>query len=214
MLERPAIALIGSPLLGPAVWEPVDERLRALGWRSRLLEVPSPERPPDKNSILVAHSNAGAYLPSLAVQSSAVALVFVDAILPAATGFTPLAPEAALPQLAALADSDGLLPPWTAWWDDADVAALFPDEETRRRIEAEQPRVPLTYFGQSIDAPEGWDDRPAAYLAFGDTYATERAAAESRGWPTQTLAGNHLHMLVDPDAVTAAILGLVTDGLR
>jgi hypothetical protein len=139
--------------------------------------------------------------------------VFVDAILPGSTGPTPLAPEAALPQLAALADSDGLLPPWTAWWDDADVAALFPDDEMRRRIEAEEPRLPLTYFSQSIDAPTGWDERPAAYLAFGDTYAAERADAESRGWPTLTLAGNHLHMLVDPDAVARAILGLVTGGL-
>jgi hypothetical protein len=140
--------------------------------------------------------------------------VFVDAILPGSTGRTPLAPETALPHLAALADSDGLLPPWTAWWDEADVAAMFPDDETRRRIEAEEPRRPLTYFSQSVDTPTGWDERPAAYVAFGDTYATERDDAESRGWPTLTLAGAHLHMLVDPDAVASAILGLVTEGLR
>ena len=213
MIERPAIALIGSPLVGPAVWGPVDERLRGLGWRSRTLDVLSPGRPPDEHSILIAHSNAGAYLPELAMQSSASSLVFFDAILPGSMGRTPVAPETAIPRLAALADSNGLLPPWTTWWDEADVAALFPDDETRRRVAAEEPRLPLTYFSQSIDAPKGWDERPAAYVTFGETYAAERADAESRGWPTRTLPGNHLHMLVDPDAVTGVLLELVTYGL-
>jgi hypothetical protein len=210
MSERPNIALIGSPLLGPAVWKPVQERFRDRGWTSRVFELLSPGQPLDENSILVAHSNAGAYLPELAVRLSASVLVFVDAILPGSTGRTPLAPDTLLPQLTALADSDGLLPPWTAWWDEADVAVLFPDDETRRRIEAEEPRIPLAYFNRSMETPAGWDDRPAAYLAFGDTYATERADAESRGWPTRTLEGNHLHMLVDPDAVASAILGLIS----
>jgi hypothetical protein len=30
-------------------------------------------------------------------------------------------------------DADGLLPVWARWWDDADVALLFPDAQTRAR---------------------------------------------------------------------------------
>ena len=57
----------------------------------------------------------------------------------------------------------------------------------------------------------GWDDRPAAYLAFGDTYATERAAAAERGWPTRTMPGRHLHMLVAPAAVVTQLESLLAE---
>ena len=48
-----------------------------------------------------------------------------------------------------------------------------------------------------------------AAQGFGDTYASERARAAERGWPTAALAGRHLHQLVDPTAVGGAILGLL-----
>ena len=68
------------------------------------------------------------------------------------------------------------------------------------------------YFDGAVPSPSGWAALPAAYLAFGDTYDHERAAAGRRGWPVQTLSGGHLHMLVDPGAVTQALLELL-DGL-
>jgi len=89
------------------------------------------------------------------------------------------------------------------------VAALFPDDETRHRIEREQPRLPLSYFEGQLPAPEAWDDRPAAYLAFGDTYGPERDEAERRQWPITTLSGGHLHLLNNPRQVVAALVVLL-----
>jgi hypothetical protein len=60
-----------------------------------------------------------------------------------------------------------------------------------------------------VPAPFGWDDRPCAYLAFGDTYSTERHEAEARGWPVTSLPGQHLHTLVAPEQVAAAIDALL-----
>jgi hypothetical protein len=71
------------------------------------------------------------------------------------------------------------LPEWTHWWDEADFEGLFPSAGVREQVEREQPRLPLSYFHESLPAPSGWDDRPCAYLAFGDTYSTERNEAEA-----------------------------------
>jgi hypothetical protein len=111
--------------------------------------------------------------------------------------------------LAGLADADGVLPPWTRWWPEPDVAALFPDPVTRHDVGAEQPRLPLAYFDAEVPTPPGWERLPAAYLAFGDGYADERAEAVRRGWPVSTLPGGHLHMLVDPSGVADALTDLV-----
>jgi hypothetical protein len=66
--------------------------------------------------------------------------------------------------LATLADDEGILPPWTQWFDEQEVAPLFPDAATRAKVEAEQHRLPLTYFQSMMDVPGGWIDHPAAYL--------------------------------------------------
>lgn len=164
--------------------------------------------PTDRDLVLVAHSNAGAYVPPLLTGRRVVGVVFVDAVLPPPHGRTPLAPPAFLEFLRRKADAAGLLPGWTHWWDEDEVAMLFPDAETRERVERELPRLPLSYFTGSVAATEGWDRCPGAYLAFGDTYAAERDRAERQGWPVMTLSGGHLHLLVDPEEVSVH-LGLL-----
>lgn len=213
--------LIPSPLLGPATWRPVEAWLRSQGHDARAVDLGPPPRTAarvldavtaaaaDHPVVLVPHSNAGLYAPHLATLVDARATVFVDAALPAteAEGLdTPLAPPAFLDFLRSLTDDDGLLPPWTRWWDD--VTELFPDAATREAVERDQPRLPLTYFTSRVPVPAGWTGRPAAYLALGGTYAGERDRASRLGWPTRTLAGGHLHALHDPAAVGAAILDL------
>jgi hypothetical protein len=212
------LALLPSPLLGPAVWTPVAECLRRRGWPVRIAapagEVGTPDDvlegflralPAGRALVLVPHSNAGLYVPSLLRERDVAATVFVDAALPASEGATPLGPPALYRLLQELADRDGRLPPWTRWWNEADVAALFPGKDVRRRVEAEQHRLPLAYFGSSVDVPAGWVDRPNAYIAFGDTYGGEHAEAEKHGWPVRTIPGRHLHMLVDPEQVAATV---------
>jgi hypothetical protein len=217
-----SLALLPSPLLGPAVWLPVSQVLARFGWNTVICATPSSPRGPQDvfdaflqalpmhgDLVLIPHSNAGAYVPTLTTQRSVVGVVFVDAILPPERGRIPLAPPESLPFLRGKADTDGVLPVWTDWWEEAEVAALFADVGTRREIEREQPRLPLTYFEDSLPAPEGWDDLPAGYLAFGNTYSHEREEARHRLWPVITADGGHLQLVNDPHKVAADIVDLL-----
>ena len=65
---------------------------------------------------------------------------------------------------------DGILPRWSDWWEEEEVASLYPDQETRGALTAEEPRLPLAYYEQTIPVPGGWDRRPCAYLWFGPPY--------------------------------------------
>jgi hypothetical protein len=165
--------------------------------------------PADQDLVLIPHSNAGVYVPALTVERRVVAYVFVDAGLPANYGRVRLAPSALLDFLTQKADSNDLLPPWTSWWDEADVTRLFPNVDVREQVEREQQRLPLSYFNESLPLPSDWDNRPGAYLAFGDTYLSDRREAARRGWPVATLSGGHLHTLVDPHQVAAEINNLL-----
>ncbi len=131
----------------------------------------------------------------------------VEAALPLSEGETAIAPPGLLAMLESRADADGSLPPWTEWWDD--LSGLFPDSDSRVAVEAEQPRLPLSYFTSTRPVPAGWAANASAYLAFGDTYADEIAFARARGWPVVVLPGRHLHQLHDPAGVGAAILELL-----
>jgi hypothetical protein len=219
---RPLLALLPSAFLGPAAWEPVAHGLRAIGWAVANSVATGSVRTPDdvlnsylaalpvdRDVVLVPHSNAGLFVPALAHQRRVVASVFVDAALPPEAGSVSLAPPALYELIAERADDHGLLPPWTQWWADEDVAALFPDSEVRHGVERQQPRVALSYLADRLDVPGGWADMPCAYLAFGDTYEDERADATGRGWAVRTLPGRHLHLLVDPPAVARAITELL-----
>ncbi|HVH94489.1 MAG TPA: hypothetical protein VM688_06195 [Nocardioidaceae bacterium] len=216
------LVLLPSPLLGPAVWAPVADLLRSRGHKAAVPSLPpmiaTPddviagwlrEIPADRDLLLVPHSNAGLYVAALAEARSVRGIVFVDAGLPSAQTTTPTAPPAFRRFLGGLVDHEGLLPPWTQWWEPADVAALLPDPMTRAAVEGDQRRLPLSYFDADVPSPPGWEAMPAAYLAFGDTYADERSSAKRRGWPVRTLPGEHLHVLADPEAVTDALLGLI-----
>ena len=216
------LALLASPLLGPAVWARVAAELRARGWEvvqpaayppvtdpSEVLAHLVRELPGDLPLVLVPHSNAGLYAGALAAALPVAAVVFADAGLPAEASTTPSAPHEFRDFLATLAGADGFLPPWTHWWPVEETAALFPDESARAAVEREQQRLPLSYFDGAVPSPAGWEKLPAAYLAFGDAYAAERAAATARGWPARTLAGGHLLPLAEPEAVSTAIEGLL-----
>jgi pimeloyl-ACP methyl ester carboxylesterase len=220
-----SLIFLPSPLLGPSVWRPVARILADQGWHTMVCELPDPvvtgddvlgafraALPVDRDLVLVPHSNAGAYVPELSVDCPIRAAVFVDAVLPPPSGRIPLAPPALLDVLRELAGDDGLLPPWTEWWGETDVGALFPDAQSRAAVEREQQRVALAYFKGARAVPAGWGEAPGAYLAFGDTYATERDDAAQRGWPVRTLQqAGHLHQLTDPDQVAEAIRALLDE---
>jgi pimeloyl-ACP methyl ester carboxylesterase len=226
---QPVLVLVHSPSLGPGSWEPLATELRK---REKQVAVPSllgvadgpmpvwprvvdavaavvATLPGDAHVVLVVHSNAGLFVPVIveAAPRPVDAVVFLDAALPTAGG-SPVAPPEFLAFLRERADPEGLLPPWTRWWDAADVAPLFPDDATRAAIQAEEPRLPLSYYAQTVPAPQAWEQVPAGYVAFGDAYAEQMEQARSRCWPVAELPGLHLHQLVDPAAVADAVVAV------
>jgi pimeloyl-ACP methyl ester carboxylesterase len=224
-----SFVLIHSPSVGPRTWQPVADRLAELGWEAAvpsLLHVADGGPPfwprvvdavragldtaePSQGVVLVAHSNAGLFVPAVAaaLPGRVRGCIFVDAALPPASGAAPVAPPELLALLRDMA-SDGLLPRWTDWWDEEVVAPLFPDERTRQAVTEEQPRLPLSYYEASVPAPPGWDARPCAYLLFGPPYDDLADEARGRGWIVRQLPGRHLHQLVDPDGVARSLLAI------
>ena len=211
--------LLPSPLLPARAYAPLVDALGRRGWGAVVAAVPEAPEGPDlvlaayrdavtshRADLVVAHSNAGRYAVAAAGRAS---VVYVDAALPPEHGEATLAPEGLLDHLTRLADDDGMLPPWTRWWGDDDIATVVPDPAVLAGIRADENRMPLSYLRSRIGAPDGWSSHPQAYLALGDTYAEETALARRLRWPVTVLEGAlHLHHLVDPDAVAAAALDL------
>jgi hypothetical protein len=228
--------LVHSPAVGPATWSPVARRLAAAGRDAvvpSLLPVADGGPPfwprvaeavtaalegtdPGQPLVLVAHSGAGVFVPVIerALARPVACSIFADARLPAAGGVTPAAEEPFLAFLTGLAGPDGRLPRWTDWWDEDDVAALFPGPRAREVITGEQPRLPLAYFREQVPAPPGWDAHPCGYLLFSPAYEEEAADARRRGWPVRSVPGGHLHQVADPHGVTRALLALAASPPR
>jgi hypothetical protein len=220
-MSAPPLVVLPSPLLGPASARPLADALVARGRQAAVAALTAApatmadalrdyadqirRQVPDGPVVLVAHSGAGAYAPALTALVEAVGVVLVDAVLAPRDGSVPVVAPSFRSFLAGLPVEEGRLPPWTQWWGE-DVGHLFPDEATRRAVEAEQPRLPVGYVDSTLPVPRGWDDLARAYVAFGATYAAEVADATVRGWAVRELDGGHLHLLVDPDAVAGAAL--------
>jgi len=226
---QPIFVLLHSPSVGPSTWLPVAEHLTAAGYRVRvpsLLHVGAGappfwprivhtvreelgQVPTGSPIILVAHSNAGLFLPAIrsGVDHPVTSSIFVDAALPAQTGPTPVASPELLDFLRPMA-VNGRLPRWTDWWDEADVAPMFADPMMRQTVIEEQPTLPLSYYEQYIPVPAGWDDHPCSYLLFGPPYDSFAAEARERGWRVVHLPGAHLHQIVDPAGTARHLIEL------
>lgn len=225
------LVLVHSPSVGPATWRRVAAALYARGidavvpnlthighggppyWPRIATTVADAMGQLDDPGpvMLVGHSNAGLFLPTVGESSPrpVAGAVFVDAALPAGHGRTPVARPEFRRHLRGLVDIDGLLPRWTDWWPGADVEAMLPDPVVRAEIVTDQPRLPLDYYQQSVPVPASWRSVPCAYLQFSQAYADEAERARQAGWPLARVRGAHLHQVVDPGAVTDALLDLV-----
>ncbi|GIM88656.1 alpha/beta hydrolase [Paractinoplanes toevensis] len=226
----PAFVLVHSLLLGPLSWAPAAARLAVHGAVAivpSLVDATDSDDPPfwprvtdavndavehlphDQPIRIVAHSNAGLFVPVIAhaARRPVAGCLFVDASLPARTGPSPAASPERLDHLRTMV-TEGRLPPWTTWWDEDDVARLFPDPQTASAVSAEQPRLPLSFYQERIPVPAGWSDRPCGYLLFGPPYDRMAQDARERGWDVDQVPGGHLHQLVDPDAVAARTIAM------
>ncbi|WP_377643744.1 alpha/beta fold hydrolase [Oryzobacter terrae] len=215
------VLLLPSPFLPAHVLAPLADALGRRGWgvvvstppaaprsAAAVLEVFRVDAARAVPDVVLAHSNAGRFAAHVAPEGAVV--VYVDAALPPESGDAPLAPAPLADALAAVTDEDGLMPPWTRWWDEDDLAPVVPDPEVLARIRADEPRVPLAYLRDRLAAPAEWQSRPSAYLAFGGTYGPETERARDLGWPVEVVPGAaHLHHLTDPEGVAEAVVALV-----
>jgi hypothetical protein len=223
----PLFVLVHSPSVGPRTWSAVAGHLTDAGcevivpsllavgdggppFLPRVAAAVSEQLPGPGDYqplVLVAHSNAGVFIPVIrsATARPVACSVFVDATLPASRGPTPMVPQEFLPFLPG---PGGRLPRWTDWWEEPDLAPMFPDAGIREEVTVEQPRLPLAYYEEQVPVPAGWDDHPCGYLLFGPPYDAQARDAQQRGWTVRSLPGAHLHQTVDPGGVARLLLEL------
>src|SRR5260370_27784384 len=144
----PVFVLVHSRSGGRATWLPVADGLRGWGCAAvvpSLLAVGDGGPPfwprvvaavtaglagtePRQPLVLVAHSNAGVFVPVLArgLGRPVAGSIFADATVPEPDGRTPMAGAAVLPFLRGLADPDRRLPRWTGSGGEGAVAPMLP----------------------------------------------------------------------------------------
>ena len=221
--------LIHSPLVGPLTWSLVAVQLQQRGIPALVPALRDSERegppywlqhaqaiarsiehaPYDRPPILVAHSGAGMLLPAArqAIGRPVAAYIFVDAGIPedgkSRLDLFDSPAEVARFRRAAV---NGLLPVWR----DADLTSVIPDAEIRQPFVAELRPLAIAVYEEALPVFAGWPDAPCGYLRFGSNpaYTLPAEHARSERWAYTQLAGEHFHMLVDPPAVTGALLGL------
>lgn len=213
--------------MGPLTWSLVAQQLRQRGLVAltatlqQAEDAPEPlwmqharsgaaalrAAPADSDVVLAGHSGAGQLLPAVRHEADrpVAAYVFVDAGLPD-NGQPRIGHGAFARQLRELYARGERFPNWT----DEQLRAVILDQALRRGLLAQVRPQPWVFWDEPISVFAGWPDAPCAYLRFAPNPAYDAAAdeARSRGWPYAELSGGHFHMLVDPTAVTEALLDL------
>ena len=219
------LVLLHSPLLGPLTWRRAAEVLRAHGH-----EADAPAWPRlstlgedcyaalagsmaatigrGADAIVVAHSGAGALMPSVAALAKGAlkGVIYCDAILPhPGQSWIDTAPPNLAGQLLAGA-VEGRLPSWDQWWPPGALERLAPDAAVREALISECEGLPLDFLEEP--APAMTLTGPAAYLQLSGAYDDEGQYAVRQGWPVVRLPLHHLAMLTHAEAVAGAIHGL------
>ncbi|HUF33453.1 MAG TPA: alpha/beta fold hydrolase [Acidimicrobiales bacterium] len=220
----PVVVLIHSPLVGPSSWHRVAEELNNRGREATVPDLrgaaekqatiaaiadSAARQIPDSELVLVGHSGAGMLLPAIAhrVSTPVTAFCFVDAHLPPRKGEVPLADPAFFGFLSSIS-SQGRLPPWSSWWGPETMEALVPDPAVRAQLTEEMPSLSLDYFLQEIHAVERWP-ATCGYVRLSASYEPSASEAEELGWPVERFSAGHLHGVVDPASVAAAVLDVL-----
>jgi len=222
--------LIHSPLVGPITWSLVADALReraiegvtptlhdadgtgAPYWEQHAEAVARAVAhvPTDRPLVMVGHSGVGPLLPVIRrrLPHPVLAYVFVDAGLPL-DGLSRLAamgaedPDFAL-ELRRHLVAGGHFPDWT----DEDLREAIPDDRLRRLMVTELHPRSLAFFEEPIPGFVAAPDAPCGYLRFSAAYDEPADRARRAGWAYRAFDAGHFHMLVDPPAVTDALVDL------
>jgi pimeloyl-ACP methyl ester carboxylesterase len=225
------VVLIPSPLNGPLVWAPVSRALRARGiqtlvanleddrgdsapfWAQHAASVARKlaHLGPEQRVILAGHSGAGPLLPAISAFSPhpVDGYLFVDAGLPIPGQSHLQELETTLPEFGAelrrRLEAGRQFPEWT----DEEVREILPDEGLRHGILAQLHPRGKAFFTQPFPSFENWPDAPCGYIRFSAAYDEPAAQARAQGWAYREFQAGHFHMVVDPEAVAAALADLI-----
>jgi hypothetical protein len=218
------VLMIHSPLVGPLTLTPLGAALRDRGFDVVVADLraalagPRPQwraivdaasAAVESADVVVAHSGAGVLTPLLAERLSPRVAAFVDAVVPG-VGSSYCASAEFIEFIDSLRRDGSLLPPWCEWWGDEAIARLIPDDELRRRIAADTPRVPRSFYDDPVPVPAAWTSRcRCCFLQLSPAYDDDRARAVAYGWPTARLNGQHLDVAVRPREVGDLLVELI-----
>lgn len=214
---------VHSPLVGPSSLRPLADVAAAAGCAVSVPDLTSAVVSDDPHGQYVAaavaeanrtdspitvvgHSGAGAFLPMIGNQIAAGSLIFVDAILPPASGA-----HRTSTRMSSMLDEQtegGVLRQWLSWWSDEIVSELLPNTEDRRLLQEDMPRLPRSFYDTDVTVPSGWSRTSCAYLRLSEAYDDALAEARARGWPTARCDSTHLGVYTDADRVFAKIVEL------
>ncbi len=223
----PTFALIHSPLVSPFTWASTAAALAARGhaavvpdlrdapgggpyWQQHTAAAAQAitKAQPAGPLVLVAHSGAGALLPSIgqAVGARVSAYLFVDAGWPAGglSRLQSFGGPVEVESFRAFLAGGGRFPNWTS----ADLASSLPAAAPRKQLVAELRPRGQDYWDEALPLVAGWPAAPVGYLRFSETYTPDAARAAAHGWPVRGREAGHFEMLVNPDMVAGELLAL------
>ncbi len=218
-----SVLCVPSPLLGPSSFQPLAKVLADRGLDVAVADLrpalaggspawPEMVRLANRAAksqlgevVVIGHSGAGAVLPGIgaALGERLARLVFVDAILPPATGVHRY-PDTIRGFAADLA-TGGVLPSWLDWWPPSTVADLLPDPAQVDLLRSDISETPELWFDEEIPVPIAWTEGDVLYLRLSPAYDEELERARSLGWPAVALESTHLGIVTEPEAIADAI---------
>jgi hypothetical protein len=152
------------------------------------------------------------FLPAISqrIGSRLRLLVFVDAVIPPRGGshVTPTAMKEMLDEQT----RDGYLRRWLEWWPDDVIEQLLPHPPDRQALMDDMPRLPRSFYDESVPVPNGWSDRTCAYLKLSEAYAAEFKEAATRGWAHSELDADHLSIYTEAERLADTLDSLLDLG--
>lgn len=234
-MRMPLFVLVHSALVGPYTWEAVAQVLRGRGvdvivpalsddaalemplWQQHARQIAAAlaHVPFSRPLVWVGHSGACPRLPVYrqAVVNPAAGYVFVDGGIPHDV------PPGGSSQLDMMRNTDDDFADalqvalengerFPAWTDDM-LRDEIPDAKARAHLLAGLQPHGLRYFDEPIPVPAIWPDAPCRYIHFSASYYADATHARRAGWPVTAIKGGHFYMLIDPKAVTDALLSVI-----